>query len=194
MHPQTCEVPEKVSQAANERYLGALAAVAETTPLRQLAAPLCRPASELPKARPAETTPAQPAAPVAGAPAGRPVPPGAGVPAERPVHPRRVRALPPWSAEGAALREAVSRPAFLINGLRHRDLRRGLFSPTGTSTAERCRSGAITRKLRRRRAHHLLQKVPKTHRYVVSENGRKIITALLAARDAKADFRTTHAA
>ena len=33
----------EVSQAANERYLEALAAVHDTTPLRQLAEPLCRP-------------------------------------------------------------------------------------------------------------------------------------------------------
>src|SRR5262249_44604892 len=36
----------EVSQAANERYLAALAAVHDTTPLRQLAEPLCHAATE----------------------------------------------------------------------------------------------------------------------------------------------------
>ena len=59
---------------------------------------------------------------------------------------------------------------------------------------KRRRSGVVTRKLRLLRAHGLLHKVPKTHRYLVSDNGRKAITALLAARDANADLLTTLAA
>jgi hypothetical protein len=41
--------------------------------------------------------------------------------------------------------------------------------------------------LRLLRAHGLIHKVPKTHRYMVSEPGRKAITALLAARNASTD-------
>ncbi len=39
-------------------------------------------------------------------------------------------------------------------------------------------------------AHGLIRKVPKTHRYVVSEAGRRTITALLAARNASVDQLT----
>jgi hypothetical protein len=182
----------QVSQAANERYLEALAAVTDTTPLRQLAEPLCHPAPEVRKARPAEATPAPPAAAVQDPAAGAALPPDVGAP--RRVRPRRVRALNPLSSEDGALLAAVSRPEFLINGLRNRDLRRLLFGSPGTDSEERRRGSVVTRKLRLLRAHHLVQKVPKTHRYVVSENGRKAITALLAARDANADFLTTHTA
>src|SRR5436309_397147 len=56
----------EVSQAANARYLEALAAVHQATPLRELAEPLCRPAPEPARRRgdpppPAATGPAAPA-------------------------------------------------------------------------------------------------------------------------------------
>jgi hypothetical protein len=40
----------------------------------------------------------------------------------------------------------------------------------------------VTRKFRLLRAHGLIEKIPKTHRYMVTDHGRKAITALLAAR------------
>jgi 6-phosphogluconolactonase (cycloisomerase 2 family) len=39
--------------------------------------------------------------------------------------------------------------------------------------------GQRHRKLRMLRAHSLIQKVPKTHRYQVTEHGRLVITAIL---------------
>jgi hypothetical protein len=170
----------EVSQAANARYLQALTAVQVGTPLRQLAEPLCQPAPE-PIRRPASPAlsaaavpPAQEAASATTAAAG-----------PRPARPRRVRALNPLAAHDAALLQAVSRHEFLINGLRNRDLRRLLFSPEPATASERRRqSAAVTRQLRLLRAHGLIHKVPKTHRYVVSEPGRKVMTALSAARNA----------
>jgi len=95
-----------------------------------------------------------------------------------------VRALNPLAAEDAALLEAVRRHEFLLNGLRNRDLRRLWFGEGSVPAAERRRqSAAVTRKLRLLRGHGLIHKVPKTHRYLVSEAGRKAITALLAARN-----------
>ena len=188
-----------VGQGATERYLEALAAVRDTTPVRALAEPLCRLAAE---PRPARATPAPAAAATAGpaAPAGEAVA-GPGSAAAAPVAaagapaPRRVRALNPLAAEDGALLEAVSRPEFVINGLRNRDLR-GLLYPRAArdKAEERRRSAAVGRKLRLLRGHGLLHKVPRTHRYLVSAEGRKALTALLAARDANADFLTTHAA
>ena len=160
----------EVSQAANERYLEALSAVHDDTPLRQLAEPLCRPA-RAPSRRPARA--AADSAADRGAAAARP---------------RRVRALNPLAAGDAALLTAVSRHEFLINGLRNRDLRRLLYgSAPATAAEQRRQSAAVTRQLRLLRGHGLIHKVPKTHRYVVSEAGRKAMTALLAARDASAE-------
>jgi hypothetical protein len=48
--------------------------------------------------------------------------------------------------------------------------------------------------LRLLRAHGLLRKISGTHRYVVTEGGRKIITALLAARQADVEQLTALAA
>jgi hypothetical protein len=108
---------------------------------------------------------------------------------------RRLRALNPLSADDSNLLEVVSHHEFIINGLRNRDIRRLLF-PTQPvdKIEERRRSAATSRKLRLLRAHGLIRKVPRTHRYMISSNGRKVITALLAARDANADFLTTNAA
>ena len=47
-------------------------------------------------------------------------------------------------------------------------------------------SAAITRKLRLLRGHGLISKVPKTHRYVLTDAGRQATAALLAARNANA--------
>jgi hypothetical protein len=82
----------------------------------------------------------------------------------------------------AALLAAVSRGEYTINGLRNRDVRRQLWAKVGTD------------KEQRRRAHGLLRKVSGTHRYVVTEGGRKIITALLAARQADVEQLTALAA
>lgn len=170
----------EVSQAANERYLDALSAVHDTTPLRHLAEPLCRAVPE-PMRRPTPTAEPATASPPAAEPAHRP-------------RPRRARALNPLAADDAALLEAISRHEFLINGLRNRDLRSLLYGPDPPDAVEkRRRSAAVTRKLRLVRAHGLIRKVPKTHRYVVSEAGRRTITALLAARNANAD-QLTHCA
>ena len=107
---------------------------------------------------------------------------------------RRHRALNPWGEKDAALLAAVSRGEYAINGLRNRDLRRHLWPRAGTRCAERRRAAAVTRQLRLLRVHGLLRKVSGTHRYVLTENGRKITTALLAARQADVEQLTALAA
>jgi hypothetical protein len=107
---------------------------------------------------------------------------------------RRHRALNPWSEKDAALLGAISRGEYAINGMRNRDLRRPLWAKVGTDKEERRRAGAVTRQLRLLRAHGLLRKVSGSHRYVVTEVGRKIITALLAARQADVEQLTALAA
>lgn len=145
----------EVSQAANRRYLEALASVTGKTPLREEADQVCRVCT---------------------------------------VEGRRYRALNPWSPEDGALLEAVSRGEFTLAGLRNRDLRRLLYPRQGTAEEERKRSAAVTRKLALLRGHGLLRKVSGTHRYQLTERGRRIVTALLAARQADVDQLTQMAA
>jgi hypothetical protein len=100
---------------------------------------------------------------------------------------RPVRALNPMGAEDALLLETVNRGEFAINGFRNRDIRAHLYArPTSDAQEQRRRSGRTTRLLRLLRDHGLIKKVPKTHRYVLTERGREIITTLLAARSADA--------
>lgn len=98
---------------------------------------------------------------------------------------RRVRGLNLLSAEDAALLAAVGRPEFVVSGLRNRDVVGGLYAQPAAGAKERRRRAArVTRLLRLLRAHGVLHKVAKSHRYRVSESGRVVITAVLAARNA----------
>jgi hypothetical protein len=135
----------EVSQRSNERYLEALAASQEATPLREVTAELCRPVR---------------------------------------WHQHRVRGLNPLGAD-AALLAAVADGAWVINGFRNRDLRQRLYGDDAPTAAERKkRAAAVTRQLRLLRAHGVIQKVSRTHRYQVTEPGRQKLTALLAAAQA----------
>ena len=98
---------------------------------------------------------------------------------------KRVRSLNLFAPEDTALVEAVSRGEYLVNGFRNRDLRGILYQAEAESVQEaRRRSAAVTRKLRLLRAHGLIEKIPKTHRYKVSTAGRSALTAILTARQA----------
>jgi hypothetical protein len=98
---------------------------------------------------------------------------------------RRVRALRPFQADDYRLLEAVNRGEFALNGLRNRDLQRLLYKdqPSESDLQEkRRRSAAVSRKLRMLRAHGLIQKVPKTHRYQITAAGRLAISAILTVQ------------
>ena len=107
---------------------------------------------------------------------------------------RRHRALNPFAEADAQLLAAVNRGEFAFNGFRNRDVRAKLY-PTADDPKEFRRQTAATgRRLRLLRAHGLVSKIPKTHRYVVTQKGRRIITALLAARQASTEKLTALAA
>jgi hypothetical protein len=97
---------------------------------------------------------------------------------------KRVRALRPLEAGDSALLEAVGRGEFVLNGLRNRDLQGLLFAAPASPDQAKRRSARVSRQLRMLRAHGILQKVPRTHRYQVTPAGRKAITAILTARQA----------
>jgi hypothetical protein len=98
---------------------------------------------------------------------------------------KRVRALHPFQAQDSHLLQAVNRGEFALNGLRNRDLQTLLYSqPAASPQQARKRSASVSRKLRLLRAHGIIQKVPKTHRYQVTSAGRLAILALLAAQHA----------
>jgi hypothetical protein len=99
-------------------------------------------------------------------------------------HGQRVRALNLLGTPDAQLLEAVSRGEFTIKGFRNRELRALLHPATDSRGAQRRQAGRVTRQLRLLRAHGLIRKIPKTHRYALTQHGRQLSCAILAARRA----------
>jgi hypothetical protein len=98
---------------------------------------------------------------------------------------RRARGLNLLGEPDARLLAAVGDGKFLLHGFRNKDLREMLFAVPAASSRERLRrSGQITRQIRLLRMHGLIRKVSGTHRYLVTDEGRQVITALQVAREA----------
>jgi hypothetical protein len=68
------------------------------------------------------------------------------------------------------------------------------FLPSKTKKLQRRQAAAITRRIALLRAHGLLRKAGATHRYHLTKSGQRIVTALLAARNADVDALTKMAA
>ncbi len=152
----------EVSQAANERYLASLTAVAATTTVGELARRWTERVAQ----------------------------PGGGGAKQR-----KVRALNPLSAEDAALLTVVSDPRWSVNGLRNRDVAAALYGEAPVDAlARKRRSAKVGRLLRLLRAHGILKKIPKTHRYQLCAQSRDGLLAILAARAANPEKLTTLAA
>ncbi|MBI4880604.1 MAG: hypothetical protein HY812_13245 [Planctomycetes bacterium] len=80
---------------------------------------------------------------------------------------------------------AVNDGAFVLRGFQNKDIAKVLFPTQATSPLETTKRRAkVTRFLRRLRAHGNIRRIPKYHRYQVSDNGRHIIVAVLTAHDA----------
>lgn len=108
---------------------------------------------------------------------------------------RKSRALSPLVGPDAALLEVIARPEFMVNGMRNRDLVVALDGKLAVDAEDRKRRSAqMSRQLRMLRGHGLLKKVPKTHRYQVTDRGRLILTALNAARCASTQQLVAQAA
>jgi len=99
---------------------------------------------------------------------------------------RRVRALRIGDAEDVALLGAIARGEFATAGFRNRDLRPLLHPAKKNATAadHRRLAAKVSRQLRMLRAHGLIQKVQRSHRYRVTDRGRLVSAALFAAREA----------
>lgn len=100
---------------------------------------------------------------------------------------RRYRALNPLGEADAALLAVVNRGEYALNGLRNRDVREALHGSQADAVKRRRQMGRVGRQLALLRAHGLIGKVSRTHRYVVTAKGRRVITALLAARRANTE-------
>ena len=70
----------------------------------------------------------------------------------------------------------VKRGEFSFNGFRKCDVRADLYGVSEEKAKERRQMAAVGRELRLLRAHGLIAKVSKTHRYVITEKGRNVMT------------------
>lgn len=93
---------------------------------------------------------------------------------------RGVRGLRPWTKADRALLAAVSGGEFELSGFRNRDIAAILY-PSAKGDRRVC--GRVTRQLRMLRAHGLIGKISRTHRYRLSAKGRQIVSALLRAQE-----------
>jgi hypothetical protein len=100
---------------------------------------------------------------------------------------RRHRALNPFEAADAKLLAAVNRGEWALKGFRNREIRALLFGQAKDKKQERSQAAKVSRRLALLHAHRLIAKVWHTHRWQVTEKGRRIATALLAARQADTD-------
>jgi hypothetical protein len=95
---------------------------------------------------------------------------------------RALRGLAPLSPADRTLLEAVGRGEFALGGVRNCDLQ-GLLWPgaAGSPEERRRRSARVSRQLMLLRAHGLIHKLPRMHRYQITDLGRRVISAVLAA-------------
>jgi hypothetical protein len=99
---------------------------------------------------------------------------------------RRHRRLNVMSPEDSRLLQVVNDGQFTISGFRNRDLRELFFGAAPSDVKARNKqSGQVTRRLMLLRAHGLIQKIPKSHRYRITPKGRKLAVALSCAGQAQ---------
>ena len=97
---------------------------------------------------------------------------------------RSLRGFNPADREDARLFAAVLRGEHVINGFRNRDIRQQLFGahPQKGDEARRL-SARVTRLLNRLHAHGYIAKVPRTHRWRVTDAGRAVMSAVIDIRE-----------
>jgi hypothetical protein len=99
---------------------------------------------------------------------------------------KRVRALRTGDPADVALLAAVSRGEFATAGFRNRDIRLLLHPDSARATPDEVRriAARVGRQLRLLRAHGLIRKVQKSHRYILTARGNQLTAAISAARNA----------
>ncbi len=107
---------------------------------------------------------------------------------------RRHRALNPFESADAQLLTAINRGEWALKGFRNRDIRVLLFGRAKDKKQQRLQAAKISRRLALLHAHQLIAKVSHTYRWQLTTKGRRILSALLAARQADIDKLITLAA
>ena len=97
--------------------------------------------------------------------------------------PRRHRGLNLLRLQEQMVFRAVLRGEHHVNGFRNRDLQAALFpTPVRDGVEQRRRTAHVSRLLQLLRAHGLIAKVPRAHRYRVTTKGEALMSAAIYAR------------
>jgi len=99
---------------------------------------------------------------------------------------KRVRALRTGDPADVELLASVARGEFATAGFRNRNIRLLLHPDSAHASKDEVRriSARVGRQLRLLRAHGLIRKVPKSHRYLLTPRGNQLAAAISAARNA----------
>jgi hypothetical protein len=99
---------------------------------------------------------------------------------------RSTRAIRIGDPADLALLKAIARGEFATAGFRNRDLQRRLYPVRreATRAAQRRVSAKIGRQVRLLRAHGLVRKVQRSHRYTLTTKGHQLAAAIFAMRTA----------
>lgn len=135
---------ERISRAANRRYLDALAGVADPGAARRALDRMAIPA---------------------------------------PARKRRLRGFNPADPADAKLFAAVLRGEHVIAGFRNRHVREQLFARTDDRLTARRQAARVTRLFNRLHAHGYIAKIPRTHRWRVTDLGRAAMSAVIDVRE-----------
>lgn len=97
---------------------------------------------------------------------------------------RRVRALQPFSPHDLSLLSAIASGDLIQQGFRNRDIAKHLYpEPPADDRERKRRTARVSRLLRLLRAHGIIHKVERTHRYLLTNRGNALVAAVLAIRD-----------
>ena len=84
--------------------------------------------------------------------------------------------------------ELLADPTGAINGIRNRDISARLATDQrGQGKTERQLGAMATRSLRILRAHGLIRKVPRSHRYQLTSKGMLVVTSIKSALSASTE-------
>ena len=98
-------------------------------------------------------------------------------------HGRRRRPIQPLSRDDQALFNAVLRGEYALRGFRNAEIAEHLFGPRPFDPAERRRQCArVSRLMSLLRAHGLVAKFPRSHRYRVTLSGQRFMATAIALR------------
>lgn len=99
---------------------------------------------------------------------------------------RRYRALRPIGPDDARFLSVLADARFALQGFRNQDLRAHLYPECNDKALGRRNSARVTRYLALLRAHGLIRRIPRSHRYKLTKKGHMVIATAMAARDAPA--------